>query len=521
MQEKLYASMIVSNANVWTIDEKKPRASSIAIVSDTIVEVGSNEEIKILEGPQTKVIDAKNKTVIPGFIDAHTHIAWTGLNKVYLDLRKSKSLQETLDLVKKEIDTKQPGEWINGRAWDQSNWPEQRYILAKDLDLISPNNPVILRHVSGHMVTVNSLGFQRLGISKNQLGVDLDENGEIVGTLRDVELSHIKEIRPSFDDFVKGLLLGMEEAIELGITSIHDNITFETLPAYLHLSKNNEILIRVYGVVYEDMLDEIIKLGIDNNFGDKWFRIGACKLMTDGAISSRSAFVYEDYDDSAGEKGFALYDEKKLDEMVTKVHNAKLQIAAHAIGDQAIANVITAIEKNIEANECKEALHRIEHAEILRKEDVKRATKFGIVFSMQPNFVWRWGLVGVNSMYEQRLGKERTMLNNPFRWVLDEDLILAFGSDGMPLGPLYGIKGALFHSNEELRLSLDEAIRCYTLYPAITSKEEHIKGTISKGKLADLVLLSHNLDDIELEEFHDVQIIKTIIGGEVVYNLTK
>jgi predicted amidohydrolase YtcJ len=361
------------------------------------------------------------------------------------------------------------------------------------------------------------LGFEKLKLSKDQLGVDLDEEGKIVGTLRDVELSDKKEIRPTFEDFIKGIILGMEEAIELGITSIHDNITFETLPVYLHLVKNNQIMLRVYGIIYEDMIDEIIKMGIDRDFGDKWFKIGACKLMTDGAISSRSAYVYDDYDDKEGEKGFALYDKQQLDDMILKVHNANLQIAAHAIGDRAISDVIDSIEKNIDEADCKVALHRIEHAEILRKEDIIRSKKLNLVYSMQPNFVWRWGLVGVNSMYEQRLGKERTMLNNPFRWVLDNDLIVAFGSDGMPLGPLYGIKGALFHSNPELRLTLEEAIKCYTIYPAITAREEKIKGTIEPGKLADLVVLNKNLDEIELEEFHDVEVLYTIIGGKVVY----
>jgi predicted amidohydrolase YtcJ len=420
-------------------------------------------------------------------------------------------------MVKAEIANKSPGEWIIGRAWDQSKWPEQRYILAEDLDPISSDNPVLLRHVSGHMVTVNTLGFQRLDIAKDQLGVDLDEEGKITGILRDVELSDKKEIRPTFEEFIKGIIMGMDEAIELGITSIHDNITFETMPVYLHLVNNNKMKLRVYGIIYEDMIDEIIKLGIDREFGDKWFRIGACKLMTDGAISSRSAYVYDEYKDKEGEKGFALYDNQQLDEMITKVHNANLQIAAHAIGDRAITEVIESIERNIDEEECKAALHRIEHAEILRLEDVEKSKKLNIVYSMQPNFVWRWGLVGVNSMYEQRLGKERTMLNNPFRWILNNDLILAFGSDGMPLGPLYGIKGALFHSNPELRLSLEEAIRCYTIFPAIVSREDDIKGTIEVGKLADLVILSKNLDKIDIEEFHDVDVLYTIIGGNIVY----
>ena len=517
MAEKIFATLIIKNASIWTIDENSPRAEYVAIYLDTIMRVGYGDDFSDLVGQNTIVIDANGRSVIPGFIDAHTHIAWNGLNKVYLDLSQTKSIEEVVDLVKKEVEKKQDGEWIIGRAWDQSKWINQRYLTAADLDPVSPKNPVKLRHVSGHFETVNTLGFQRLGLSKIQLGVDLDENGEVIGTLRDVDLKENKETRPTFDDFIQGFKLGFEEAIELGITSVHDNITFETLPVYLHLARNNLLKVRVYGIIYEDMIDEAIKIGLDRNFGDKWFKIGAVKLMTDGAISSRTAYVFDEYDDKPNEYGFALYDEEKLDIMVSKVHQANLQIAAHAIGDKANANLITAIEKNIEPSECKEALHRIEHAEILRKEDVLRAAKLGLVFSMQPNFVWRWGLVDVDSMYEQRLGKERTMINNPFRWILDENLILAFGSDGMPLGPLYGMKGALFHPNQELRLSLEEAIRSYTLHPAKAIKEENIKGSIVEGKLADLVMLSHNLDVMQEEDFHNVTVDYTIIGGEIKY----
>ena len=317
MEGKIHATLVIQNANVWTLDEENKKARSIAIYSDHIIKVGLEEETRSLIGEDTIIIDAEDNTVIPGFIDAHTHIPWTGLNKVYLDLRKAKNLTDALNMVKAEINKKSPGEWIIGRAWDQSKWPEQRYILAEDLDPISSENPVLLRHVSGHMVTVNTLGFQRLEISKDQLGVDLDEEGNIIGILRDVELSDKKEIRPTFEDFIKGIIMGMDEAIELGITSIHDNITFETMSVYLHLVNSNQMKLRVYGIIYEDMIDEIIKMGIDREFGDKWFKIGACKLMTDGAISSRSAYVYEEYEDKEGEKGFALYDKQQLDDMIS------------------------------------------------------------------------------------------------------------------------------------------------------------------------------------------------------------
>ncbi|MCK4896798.1 MAG: amidohydrolase family protein, partial [Candidatus Heimdallarchaeota archaeon] len=208
MQNKLHANLVITNANIWTFNEEKPRVGSLAVFSDTIVKIGTMDEIEILIGPGTKIIDANGNTILPGFIDAHTHMTWTGLNRIYLDFRKTKSLEDVLDLVEKDIATKEKGEWIIGKAWDQSNWTLQRYITAADLDPISPENPVILTHVSGHSVAVNSLGFERLELSKDQLGVDLSENGEITGILRDVDLSNKQDIRPTFEMFVRGLELG-------------------------------------------------------------------------------------------------------------------------------------------------------------------------------------------------------------------------------------------------------------------------------------------------------------------------
>ena len=339
MSTKLFADLVIKNANIWTLDDDNPRAEALVIFSDTLLKIVSNEEVEKFIGSSTEILELAGQTVLPGFIDAHTHIAWNGMNKVYLDLSKTKSLVEAIELVKSEIEKKKPGEWIIGRSWDQANWTEQRYITAADLDPISLENPIHLRHVSGHFETVNSLGFERLGLSKDMQGVDIDENGNITGTLRDLDHSQLdpvkrQELRPTFHEFVKGLNYGMDECLSLGITSVHDNITFELLPVYSHLVKQHKLKLRVYGIVYEDMIDEVIKLGIDRNFGDKWFRIGAVKLMTDGAISSRTAYLFDDYIDKEGEKGFALYDDDRLDEMVTKTHNANLQLAVHAIGDK-------------------------------------------------------------------------------------------------------------------------------------------------------------------------------------------
>ena len=520
MSNKLYSDLVIKNANIWTMDDTSPRAKHLAIYSNTICKVTNDlNEVEQLIGPETKIIDAENRTVIPGFIDSHTHIAWTGLNKIYLDLGNTKSLEEALSLIKEQIHMKEEGEWIIGRNWDQSNWVEQKYITAADLDPISTKNPVLLRHVSGHLVTVNSLGFERLGLSKDLQGVDLDKKGNVIGTLRDIELSDFKEIRPKFEDFVKGLEFGMEECIRLGITSVHDNITFELLPAYHYLFLNNKMKIRVYGIIYEDMVEEAIKLNLNKTVGSLWFKIGAVKLMTDGAISSRTAYLFDEYADKEGEYGFALYDEEKLDYMIKKVHESGYQVAAHAIGDKAVAQLIEAFARNINPEECKRRLHRIEHAEIVRYQDLEKAKELNIVFSMQPNFVYRWGRVGINGMYEKRLGKERTMLNNPFGWVKENNLILTFGSDGMPLGPLYGILGALYHPNENQQLTLEEAIKSYTLIPALVSKDEDVKGSVAEGKLADIVILSHNLDEISKEEFEKVMVVKTIIDGKIVFEL--
>ena len=516
MKSRMAIDLVIINANIWTLESKK-REEALAVLDDMIIKVGSNEEIKELITDETIVIDAKGNTVLPGFIDAHTHIIWTGLNKIYVDLENTKSIEEAVTLLKQEADKKGPDKWVIGRNWDQSKWVEQRYITAQDLDKKITNNPVFLRHVSGHLSTVNTLGYKRLRIDDNTHGVDKDENGAVVGILRDIELDDNEELLPTAEDILNGLNLGMEEALKLGITSIHDNIIYETWPAYKYLKQNNQLKVRIYGIIYQTMLEEATKLGLTRNYEDKWFKVGAVKLMTDGALSSRTAYLFDDYIDKEGEKGFSLYDDQKLDYMVKAVHDSGLQLAIHAIGDKAIAKVVDSIQRMINKEECKTALHRIEHAELVRKEDVERVKDWNIVFSMQPNFVWRWGMVDVDGMYEKKLGRERTLLNNPFKWVTDNDLHLVFGSDGMPLGPLYGIKGVIFHPNPDLRLGLEEAIYHYTYTPAVVSGEDKIKGSLKPGKLADIIILNRNLDQIDLESFHDVDINYTIVAGSVAY----
>ncbi len=517
MKDRVFADLVVENGNIWTMDEQNPRANALAVFLDRIVKVGTMEEISELIGPKTKIIDGQGNTVLPGFIDAHTHLASVGLNSIQIDLGGKKSINEVLGTLEKEIHKTTEGEWIIGRNWDQSEWKEERYITASDLDTLGGRNPILLRHVSGHLSTVNTVGFNRLELSKDIDGVDLDDDGEIIGTLRDVELDDHPEIKPSLDEYVDALKLGMEKAIKVGITSIHDNLTFDSLKAYRKILEDQCMQIRVYGIVYQDLFTEIKKVGIKKGLGDKWFKIGAVKLMTDGAISSRTAYLFEDYSDMKGEKGFALYDSEMLEKKVEEVHKAGLQLAVHTIGDKAVTKLLDAIEKTIPADECKNARHRIEHAELVLEQDIERSRIYGIVYSMQPNFVWRWGRIGVNGMYEQRLGKERTLRNNPSQWVLNNGLILAFGSDCMPMDPLFGIKGALFHPNEELRLDLEQAIRCYTLEPAKVSGEITEKGSLSYGKLADLIVLNKNIENIGLEEFDSIEVDCTIVGGKIVY----
>jgi len=507
----------------------------VVIAGSKIVEVGPAGEVEMPE--EAEVIDAKGKTVIPGFIDSHTHFILMGVRTlITLDLSKTKFITEVIEHVQARLTELPEGTWLNGHGWDESAWPEKRYPTKEDLDPVSPDNPVVLTPYYGHMASVNSKALELANINGNTPsppGGEVDKDpttNEPTGILRDEAIKLIDDVRPSTtrEMSLKGLRKACEIALSWGCTSIHelgvDSVGFGT---YQTAREEGSLRVRAYVMptarATEKMIDSLEDLGLKTGFGDDYLKVGPAKIYIDGSMGARTAVFYEPYTDDPNTSGLFTISPEELRIRVSKAHKAGLQVAIHSIGDKAIDESLDAIEAAIEECPRDDHRHRIEHCEVLTGDRILRIRSLGVVPSMQPNFAGEWGQPG--GMYEQRLGPERLRLSNPYRRLLDEGVKVAFGSDcgfcpPWPFNPLYGLWAAVCNPIEESRIALEEAVRCFTLDGAYASFEESIKGSIEPGKLADMAILSEDITSIPPEKIRDVTVDLTMVGGRVQWRST-
>jgi hypothetical protein len=471
-------------------------------------------------------------TVILGFIDAHTHFILMGVRSLTtLDLSGTRSIAEVVEHVGARLAKLPEGTWLTGHGWDESGWPEKRYPNKKDLDPVSPDNPVVLTPYYGHMVSVNTraLELARIdGDTTDPPGGEVDKDpatGEPTGILRDGVIGLIDAVRPptTKEESLKGLQKACEIALSWGCTSVHElGVGATELSTYQTALEEGLLRVRAYVMptarVDERMIEALEALGLRTGFGDEFLRIGSAKMYIDGSMGARTAVFSEPYADDPQTTGLFAITPEELRKRVSRAHRAGLQVAIHSIGDRAIEESLDAIEAALEEHPRKNHRHRIEHCEVLRGDQIPRIRALGVVPSMQPNFAGEWGQPG--GMYEQRLGPERLRHINPYRSLLDEGIRIAFGSDcgycpPWPFNPVYGLWAAVNNPIEESRITLEEAVRCYTLEAAYASFEEGIKGSIEPGKLADVAILSEDLTSIPPKDIRDVRVDLTMIDGRV------
>lgn len=500
---------------------KQPIEEGVVIIDGSrIKSVGRRGEVEIPR--DAEVIDASGKTILPGLIDAHTHFLMMGLRILrYVDLSRARSLEEGLDLVRKRVEETPAGEWVLGRGWDESLWPERRYITKEDLDPFSMDNPIMLVRICGHLISINSKALELAGITgdtPNPPGglIDKGPDGEPTGILRDArELVEGVIPPPTREEALEGLRRACELALRLGCTSVHDaGVRPFALEVYQRASEEGILKVRVYLMLAEEASEAAERLGIKTGFGDEMLRIGPIKLLVDGSMGARTATLFEPYADDPSTRGIYTMAPKELWRRIKEAHRSGFQLAVHAIGDRGIEEVINAIEEALRENPRRDHRHRIEHCEVLTPNQIERIREFNLIASMQPNFVGNWS--GPGGMYETRLGPERLRRNNPYRALVDEGVHVAFGSDCMPFHPLYGIWSAVNHPIRESRITVVEAVKCYTLESAYSSFEEEIKGSIEPGKLADITIVDGDMIE-EPEKIRDMQIYVTIVGGEILY----
>ncbi len=510
--------IVLTNARVITmdIDGTPPLAEAVVIDGDRITYVGDGKGLGAELTHGKELIDLEGRTVVPGLIDSHVHLVEMARSRLGLDLGGCRSVGDALDLIRQETDRRPEGEWVIGYNWDESRWKEDRSVTIEELDGVSPRHPVVLKRICQHLVLVNTpaLGFAR--IPKGTEGLCLDPktgnpSGIVQQDARQIVESHLK-FPPQ--KLYAAMETTQREMLSLGITSVHDmGSDFRLLQ---RASSEGRLAIRTHLYVGEHELPEIDRDGTLREGHDSHLRVAGVKFFIDGSIGAHSAALLEPYADGKGGCGRLRWDKNTLKGLVSDLHERGWQVALHAIGDRAVTVALEVLERAQRDSPGGEPRHRIEHCELLPVGALEQIKDLGVIVSAQPNFVSMWGQPG--GMYEKRLGKRRWEAVDPWGRFHRESIPLAFGSDGMPVGPLYGAWSAVNHPIHESRLDPVDALRSYTHGGAFASFEEETKGPISQGKVADMVVLSGDPTTTPRIEIKDIKVEMTILGGNILYD---
>ncbi|UCG90616.1 MAG: amidohydrolase [Candidatus Heimdallarchaeota archaeon] len=516
MSDKYY-DWVIYNANIITMDPNKESAEMLGVKGEEVTYIGEFRS-KILEKAISSR-DAEGKAIIPGFIDLHTHL-WTEAHVISIDLGSFKTYEDVIRKLETEVKTRKPGEWVFASNWDESKWQDRKEFLTREaLDAISPQNPLYTHREDGHLVVANSLALEKLPIPKSHPGVEIDSSGKPTGVLKDVWLDlseHYKHLLP--ESIEKSTLI----AASKGITTVVDNLTImpdgqkNIIQVYFNLDMVGKLPIRIFLNITHELMDEFTKLGLTQNWGSSKVRFSGFKGFFDGALGAHTALISHPYQDAEG-RGDQFLNEEELISQVVFAEKNNHTLCIHAIGDLAIEKLLHCYEKGIKGagKSSSSRQHRIEHAEMVTDDQIRKAKNLGILLSMQPNFL-KWEYPG--GLYEHRLGKDRFMTLNRFATIHQNGVKIYFGSDNMPLSPLYGIQQAISFPSPEVKLSINEAIQSYTINNAQALFMEAKLGSITEGKYADFVIMSKSPLEIDSSKINDNLIEQTIVGGKEVYS---
>jgi predicted amidohydrolase YtcJ len=511
----MQADLVLVDGNILTMNSSQPSAEALAVKKGKIVKVGTSEDVSSWIGKDTKVIHLQGKTIVPGFIDCHIHVTDFGKFLTWMDLKETNSINELQNRVNERVEKLPKGRWIIGSGWDQARFAEKRFPNRWDLDEVSPDNPVILYHQCGRVCVVNSKSLELADVTKETVipsggTIEKDQKtGEATGILRenatDLVWKTIPE--PSEEELVEATSLACEKIVEAGITSIHWIVTsVAEISIIKKLRSENRLPLRVYTIVPVNILDQL-----DNMAG-----ILGVKIFVDGSLAARTAALNEPYIDDQTTKGQLLYSQEELNKLVAKAHNVNLGLVMHAMGDRAIELALNSLEKALKLLGMS-VRYRLEHASVLNKELINRIRALGVFVSVQPKCVISefsvWSAV-------ERLGSERARFLYPLKTLLNEGIQIIGGSDCPmePISPLAGIQAAVtrpFFSEEQI--TVNEALRMYTVNGAYASYEEKTKGSVEEGKLADFAVLSLDPTTIPPNKIGDITVCMTVVGGKTVF----
>ena len=525
------ADLVIRSARIWTGDSNQPWASALAVSGERISAVGSNDDVADLIGPATRVIEAPPGLVAPGFIDSHVHMMPSGFELSGVQLRDAKTPGEFGARIAAFANTLPAGEWILGGTWDHMNWggdlPHRQWV-----DTSTPDHPVMVVRLDGHMVLANSKALALAGIDENTADV---AGGEIVrdaagmptGVLKDNAMDLVAAVvpAPSAAQEDAALQQAMAYLASHGVTTVHDmSYDWAGLATYRRAHARNALITRIYASV--PIVDHA-KLAADiakNGSGDHWLRTGGVKGFMDGSLGSHTAAMFEPFSDSPGYAGIFLTEPGDMRKLAIAADAAGLRLNIHAIGTKANAELLDIFDAVLASNGAGERRFRIEHAQHLRAQEVERIASAKVIASMQPYHAiddGRWA--------EAVIGPERARYTYAFKSLMNAGATVAFGSDWSvaPANPVYGIYAAVTratldgaHPNgwvPEEKVSVEEALVAYTRNGAFASFEEDDKGSLSVGKLADIVILEQDITRVPAQDIRKVRVSETLVGGRSVY----
>jgi predicted amidohydrolase YtcJ len=524
---------IYRNGRIYTNDPASPWAAAMLVRGEEILAVGDDDEVNALADTGAKVVDLEKQFVMPGFNDAHVHIGSAGEDWLAVRLNGVKTVPELQKRLAEGVTQHKEGEWITGRGWDHTFWPDKKFPNRQQLDEVSSKNPVLLTHISGHVAVANSLALQLAGITKsspNPSGgeIERDATGEATGMLKEgaaMSLVYSKIPPPSPEQRRRGIELALADIAQHGVTSVQDNSAWEDFLTYRAIKNDGKLTVRITEwLPFPAPLAKLEQMRRDGGTTDPWLRTGALKMVTDGALGSRTAAMLAPYSDDPSTSGIMTMEPEKLRTLAIERDKAGFQLNFHAIGDRANRVALDVFEATVKANGAHDRRDRIEHAQVVAASDFPRFARLQVIASMQPSHQtsdMRWA--------EQRVGPER--VKGAYAWATMQKfgVRLAFGTDYdvEPITPFRGLYACVTRElptggpaggwQPQEKISLDDCIRAYTSGSAYAEFMEGKKGELKAGEFADFIVLSKDLTKAEPSEYANTKVLRTVVGGRTVY----
>ena len=547
--EKPKADVIFIHGNVYTgiVDPTSmvagKRAEAIAVRGDRILAVGTRDEVLKTKGPDTKIIDLGGRFVMPGFNDAHMHLAHAGQEKLSVNLVGAKTLDEFRERIRAKVETARPGEWIVGAGWDETLWPVKAVPTRWDLDEVSSGHPVYMDRVDGHIGVANTRALQLASItvaSREPAGgkIDRDEAGTPNGILRETAREAVRAVipKPTHEQRRQAIELALADLATHGVTSAQDNSGWEDFQIYEELEKEGKLTARISEwLPFDDSIESLNRKRSSHPASDDMLHTGMLKGFMDGSLGSKTAALLEPYSDDPKNSGLPQYEADKLNPMAKERVLAGYQLGFHAIGDKGVQLALDAFaeaEKAAKEDKVRGAgggsdyRFRIEHAQVTTPQQILRFRELKVIASMQPSHL----LTDMN-WAESRLGPKRAAHSYAWAEFLKHGVVLAFGTDYPvePVTPFRGLYAAVTRQSEnekksyypDQKISVEQAITAYTTGSAFAEFAEKQKGKLEPGMLADLVVLDRDVTSVPLAKILETEVLRTVVGGRTVYEASQ